>query len=106
MATCAGSSRWLDEQIEVREPDGLPHGGSYTGLDELKRMFGKAAPLLDVAKLEVQELTADEDRAVALLLMPLRNGPGEALISEHWRLRDGKAVALQAFWFSQAGLVR
>ena len=23
----------LDENVEVREPDGLPHGGSYIGLD-------------------------------------------------------------------------
>jgi ketosteroid isomerase-like protein len=89
----------LDERIEVCEPDGLPHGGTYVGLDELKQMFGKAAPLLDVANLELHQLTAEEDRVVALLRIPLRHGGGKALISEHWRLRDGKAVALQAFWF-------
>ena len=84
----------LDAGIEVREPDGLPHGGNYTGLDELKQMFGRAAPVLDVGKLELHELTAEEDRVVALLRVPLRNGEGNALISEHWRLRDGKAVEL------------
>jgi ketosteroid isomerase-like protein len=89
----------LDERIEVHEPDGLPHGGSYVGLDDLKQMFGKAAPVLDVGKLELDELTAEEDRVVALLRIPIRKGGGIALISEHWRLRDGKAVELQAFWF-------
>jgi hypothetical protein len=64
-------------------------------------MFGKVAPVLDVGKLELHELTAEEDRAVALLHIPLRNGGGKALVSEHWRLRDGKAVALQAFWFDK-----
>ena len=94
----------LDAGIEVREPDGLPHGGNYTGLDELRQMFGRAAPVLGVGKLELHELTAEEDRVVALLRVPLRNGEGNALISEHWRLRDGKAVELQAFWFD-TGLV-
>jgi ketosteroid isomerase-like protein len=93
----------LDEHIEVHEPEGLPHGGRYVGLDDLKQMFGKAAPVLDVGKLELHELTAEEDRVVALLRIPLRNGGGTALISEHWRLRGGKAVELQAFWFD-AGL--
>ena len=94
----------LDERIEVREPDGLPHGGTYIGPDELKQMFGKAAPVLDVAKLELLELTAEEDRVVARLRIPVRSGSGQALISEHWRLREGKAIALQAFWFD-TGLV-
>ena len=73
-------------------------------LDELKQMFGKAAPVLDVANLELHELTAEDDRVVALLHIPLRNGGGSALISEHLRLRAGKAIALQAFWFD-AGVV-
>ena len=96
----------LDEQIEVREPDGLPHGGTYVGLDELKQMFAKAAPVLDVANLELLELTAEDDRVVALLRIPLRNGGDMALISEHWRLRDGKAMALRAFWFNTALVVQ
>jgi ketosteroid isomerase-like protein len=92
----------LDPEIEVREPDGLPHGGTYRGLDELKGMFAKAGPVLDASKLAIEELTADEDRVVALLRIPLRNGEGDALISEHWRLRDGKAVSLRVFWFDPA----
>ena len=89
----------LDEQIEVREPDGLPHGGLYRGLGELKEMFVKAAPVLDVGGMVVDDLVAEEDRVVAVLRIPLRSGGGEALISEHWRLRDGKAVSLRVFWF-------
>jgi ketosteroid isomerase-like protein len=89
----------LDPKIEVREPDALPFGGVYRGLGELMGMFAKAGPVLDSSRMSVQELTADEDRVVALLRIPLRDGSAEALISEHWRLRDGKAVELQVFWF-------
>ena len=65
-------------------------------------MFAKAAPLLDSSRLAIEELTADGDRVVALLRIPLRSGDGDAVISEHWRLRDGKAVSLQVFWFDPA----
>jgi ketosteroid isomerase-like protein len=92
----------LDPEIDVREPTGLPYGGAYRGLDELMGMFAKAGPVLDSSRLVVEELTADEDRVVALLVIPLRNGGADALISEHWRMRDGKAVSLQVFWFDPA----
>ena len=92
----------LDQQIEVREPDALPYGGTYRGVEELMGMVAKAAPVLDSSKLAIEELTADEDRVIALLRIPLRGGDGDALISEHWRLRDGKAVSLHVFWFDTA----
>jgi ketosteroid isomerase-like protein len=94
----------LDPEIEVREPDALPYGGVYRGIDELLGMFAKAAPVLGSSRMVVAELIAEGDSVVALLRIPLRDGSGEALISEHWRLRDGKAVELQVFWFD-TGLV-
>jgi ketosteroid isomerase-like protein len=94
----------LDPQIEVREPDALPYGGVYRGIDELLGMFAKAAPILDSSRMVVAELIAEGDNVVALLRIPLRDGSGESLICEHWRLRDGKAVQLQVFWFD-TGLV-
>jgi ketosteroid isomerase-like protein len=89
----------LDETIEVREPDALPYGGTYRGIGELLGMFAKAGPVLDSSKMHVEQLVADDDTVVALLRIPLRSGTGEALLSEHWRLKDGKATHLQVFWF-------
>jgi ketosteroid isomerase-like protein len=89
----------LDEAIEVREPDALPYGGTYRGVSELLGMFAKAGPVLDSAQLVVEELSGDDDRVIALLRIPLSSGAGDALISEHWRLKDGKATHLQVFWF-------
>jgi ketosteroid isomerase-like protein len=94
----------LDPQIEVREPDALPYGGVYRGIAELLGMFAKAGPILDSSRMVVAELIAEGDSVVALLRIPLRDGSGESLISEHWRLRDGKAVELHVFWFD-TGLV-
>jgi ketosteroid isomerase-like protein len=89
----------LDPEIEVREPDALPYGGTYKGIDALMGMFAKAGPLLDSSQLIVDELTGDGDKVVAVLRIPLRGGAGEALISEHWTLHEGKATRLQVFWF-------
>jgi ketosteroid isomerase-like protein len=89
----------LAPEIEVREPGALPYGGTYRGLDELMRMFAKAGALLDSGGTVVDALTADEDRVVAVIRMPLRSGAGEALITEHWTLADGKATHIHVFWF-------
>jgi ketosteroid isomerase-like protein len=89
----------LHESIEVREPDALPYGGTYRGIGELMGMFAKAGPVLDTPKMVVEDLTADDDRVVATLRVPLRSGAGEAHMSEHWRIADGKATHLQVFWF-------
>jgi len=88
----------LAETIEVREPASLPYGGHYHGIGELMGMFAKAGPVLDSSRLVVDALTAEDDRVVALLRIPLRSGAGEAEISEHWRLQDGKAVKLDVYW--------
>jgi ketosteroid isomerase-like protein len=87
----------LDPEIVVREPASLPHGGEYHGIPELLGMFGKATKVLG-GPLVVDSLTAEEDRVAAVIRVPLADGSAEALIAEHWVLRDGKAVSLDVFW--------
>jgi ketosteroid isomerase-like protein len=89
----------LAADVEVREPEPLPYGGTYRGIGELMEMFAEAGALLDPGKLCVESLTADGDRVIAVLRAPLRGRAGEALIAEHWRLRDGRATHIHVFWF-------
>jgi len=88
----------LDPEIVISEPACLPYGGTFTGLGEVMGMFAKAGPVLDSGRLKIEELSADDDRVAAVIRVPLRDGSGEARIAEHWRLRDGKATALDVFW--------
>jgi hypothetical protein len=46
----------------------------------------------------VEDLVSEGDRVVAMLRIPLRDGSGEAVMAEYWRLRDGKAVELHVMW--------
>lgn len=88
----------LDPEIVVSEPACLPYGGTFTGIKQVVGMLGQAGPFLDSSRMVVEHVIADGDRAVALLRVPLRAGDAEALVAEHWLLRDGKAVELRVFW--------
>ena len=88
----------LDPEIEIHEPDPLPYGGSYKGQAEVIEFMKKAAGVMDVSRFEVEHLLAEDDRVVAVLKVGLHAG-GEAHLSEHWLMRDGKAVELRVFCF-------
>jgi ketosteroid isomerase-like protein len=88
----------LDDEIVLREPACLPYGGVARGITEVMALFGRAVPYLDSARLHVEELIEQDERVVAILRIPLRGGDAEARIVELWRLRDGRAVELEAFW--------
>jgi ketosteroid isomerase-like protein len=102
-ALAAGDARgflaFLDDDIVVTEPPGLPYGGVYRGISELKGMFAAAGAVLDMTGLVVGALVVDGDRAVASLRIPIRGTDRVAMISEHWRLREGRAVELTLYWF-------
>jgi ketosteroid isomerase-like protein len=88
----------LDPNVTVREPDCLPYGGTVTGMQEVLGMFGKAGPILDSSKTVVEQLFGAGDHVAAVLRIPLRDGTGEAVMAEHWTMRDGKAVELDVYW--------
>jgi ketosteroid isomerase-like protein len=88
----------LDPNITVREPECLPYGGTFTGLQDVLGMFGKAGPVLDSGKTVIEQLFGSGDHVAAVIRIPLRDGSGEALIAENWTMRDGKCVELDVFW--------
>ncbi len=88
----------LDPEIEIIEPDPLPYGGTYRGQGEVIEFMKSAGGVIDASRFDVETLTADEDRVIATLRVGLHSG-GEAHLSEHWLMRDGKAVELRVFCF-------
>ncbi len=89
----------LDEGIVVHEPDFLPYGGTANGREAFVRLLPKAAALLDISRLVVDELIAEGDSVVALFRIGLAGSNAEARLAERWLMRDGKAVELRVFWF-------
>jgi ketosteroid isomerase-like protein len=89
----------LDQQIVVHEPEFLPYGGTCHGLPEFVAKLPAAREVMDSSRMEIVELTAEEDRVAALLRVGVRGSEDNVLIAEHWRMRDGLAVELRVFWY-------
>jgi len=88
----------LADDIEIHEPPCLPYGGVHRGQREVIAFLQQAAPFVAPGKLQIERLVAEGDTVVALLTLGLRDG-SDALVTEIWRLADGKAVELRVFWF-------
>ena len=91
----------LAADVEIHEPPFLPYGGVHRGQGEVIAFLQKAAPLVAPGKLAVEQLIADGDTVVAVLTLGLSNGT-DAVVTEIWRMADGKAVELRVFWFDPA----
>jgi ketosteroid isomerase-like protein len=92
----------LHPDIVVQEPEFLPYGGVCNGLEEFMEKLPVARTVVDSSRLEILALTAEDDRVAALLRVGVRDSEATVDMSEHWRLVDGKAVELRAFWASAA----
>lgn len=88
----------LHEEIVIIEPDPLPHGGTYRGKAEVIEFMKSAGAVMDISRFEVDTLIAEDDRVAATVRCGVRGG-GEVHLSEHWLMRDGKAVELRVFCF-------
>jgi len=88
----------LDPDFSVEEPNFLPYGGTYKGLQEFAALFGEVAKVIDLSKLELDGLTVEGDIAYGRVRAPLVDGSGTASILEEWRLRDGRVAEARVFW--------
>ena len=87
----------LDEQIDWRSPANLPHGGHFTGRDEVGRFFQGIGEHWENLSLEVDHLLAGGDQVVVLATIHGRlraTGEDTGYTAAHaWTLRDGIPVA-------------
>jgi ketosteroid isomerase-like protein len=108
--------------VVVREPDSLVYGGTYEGIEQVKRAFsGIASPRspLDASKLAVDQIieaVTESDRlgyVFAAISFPLRSPRASTEIPmralEWWTFRDLHVARLEAFYWDTAaceGLLR
>jgi ketosteroid isomerase-like protein len=85
----------LDERIDWRSPDNLPHGGSFSGRDAVGRFFQGIGEHWESLTVEVDHAFVDEDRVVVLMRARgrLRSGEETGYSAAHaWTLRDGVPI--------------
>jgi uncharacterized protein len=110
----ATTKRYFAPDIVIREPESLPYGGVYEGLDAATALFsGLVDPQspVDAAHLRIDALIASEDdpHVVGAVSFPWQPpGAGEALAMralEWWTFRDLEVAEIQVFlWDSAACL--
>jgi uncharacterized protein len=98
MATLASL---MHPQVRVDEPSFLPYGGTYTGLDEFAAVFTEAAKVLDMPKLCIHSITAEDENAFAMVTVPLVNSAQTISIVEHWTVADGLITTGRIYWFDR-----
>lgn len=85
----------IADDFTVVQPSWLPYGGSHHGVDGLLDMFRQALRVFDVSELQVRSLVAEGDEVRAVFVIQTRGRGVDVLVSEHWRVTDGKARHLE-----------
>jgi ketosteroid isomerase-like protein len=98
-ADMAALRELLADDVVIEVAPFVAYGGTYRGFDEFAGCFAQALGVIDLPRLELDGLTADDERAYGRVRVPLVEGDGEASIIEEWTVRDGKVVAGRVFYF-------
>lgn len=93
-----GFTALVHPDIEVRQPAFLPYGGTHRGIDGLLAMFRDVLKLVDVRRLQIVSLVAEDEHVWAEFVVQTRIGGLDLTVAEHWRFADGLARHLDV-WF-------
>ena len=98
----------FDEAMVLIEPESLPYGGTYQGLAEVGTAISAISKYVDLARLKVGRVLADDDTAVAYVTATWRNPDGtthEMSMRECYRFRHSKIIEMKVFYWDVAALV-
>jgi ketosteroid isomerase-like protein len=95
----------LSEDFELFVPPQLPWGGTFDK-QQYVALLPRVADALDFAKMKYLSLTAEGEHVVALIEIGVQGTDTAIIISEHWDVRDGKAVRLRVAYFDPTPLLR
>jgi ketosteroid isomerase-like protein len=94
----------LAEDFELFVPPQLPWGGTFNK-DQYVALLPRVAAVLDFARMTYLSLTSEETHVVALIEIGVQGTDGSIIISEHWDIRDGKAIRLLVAYFDPTPLL-
>jgi ketosteroid isomerase-like protein len=94
----------LAEDFELFVPPQLPWGGTFNK-EQYVALLPRVAAVLDFARMTYLRLTAEETHVVALIEIGVQGTDGSIIISEHWDIRDGKAIRLLVAYFDPTPLL-
>ena len=100
----------MDDEIRIVLPPALPYGGVYQGKAEVLGLGAKLAAAWSTFGYEVLRYATGDDCVVAVIeLRSVARASGREVrtpIAEVFRLRNGRVLEIQAFYFDTALAVR
>jgi ketosteroid isomerase-like protein len=94
----------LAEDFELFVPPQLPWGGTFDK-KQYVALLPRVAAVLDFARMTYVSLTAEGAHVVALIKIGVRGTDDFIVISEHWDIREGKAIRLLVAYFDPTVLL-
>ena len=88
-----------DPDITWYETDPLPYSGTYRGLEEATPLLNTIAGLFDGESLKVDFVLAEGENVVAFCRVNFVDSGEEMMLSEHWKVRNGKATECRPFYW-------
>lgn len=96
----------LTEDFFAIESSQLPFAGVYRGCSGFRQLFERVFGMLDIAGLEVLDITVGESHAVAVLDMMLAGQPPIRVpLTEVFRFRDGQVCEIRPHYFDPAQII-
>jgi ketosteroid isomerase-like protein len=95
----------LAQDVVVREPAFLPYGADYHGHQEFLSLFTKIGKVLDITKIQIDYLVADDDKVIGIIRIPDITTGQTILLAEESILRDGKIVEMRIFFHDAQSLI-
>jgi ketosteroid isomerase-like protein len=100
-------TRCVHSEIVAYEPAWLPHAGVHRGREAFARdILPAAANLLELNGLTIESITADPERAVAVVRANVIGVTDQVILGEHWTVADDKLAALRVFVHDPEPLLR
>jgi len=96
----------LHAEFVVEAPGYLPWGGGHGPEAYLRVVLPQVGAALDFTRLQFESVTAEGDRVVALIRVGVAGTDATIKISEHWTIRDDKAVALWVAYYEPGTLLQ
>lgn len=101
----------FDPDVVAYEPDSLPYGGVYRGLNDLLGMLGTAMGVhFDTPRIKLEDIVAEGDNVVTRWRYPFRMSANEPYVdvevSEWMTFRDGKIIEVRPFYWDTAQLLK
>lgn len=102
----SGFGEYLHTDFVCSAPNYLPWGGDTTSAEGyLNDVLPQVAKVLDFSRFSYDSITAEDDRVVALINVGVTGTPAMIKISEHWRLRNGKAQSIWVAYYEPIALL-